>query len=95
MFEKLKLAKKGMFDNLAALAIGIIIFTVVIVTGSVVVSNLGDAVGGTANVTAQYLLLKLGSSSGGLASWTPAIIALAIGVLFIGAFAGGFGKKKY
>ena len=32
-----------------------------------------------------YMQGKLGESSGGLASWTPAVIALAVGLLFIGA----------
>jgi len=35
----------------------------------------------------------LGTSSGGLASWTPTIIALAIGLLFLGAFMVGKGRK--
>lgn len=46
-------------------------------------------------VTTQYLFGKLGSTSGGLASWTPAIIAIAVGLLFLGAFAFKSRKGKY
>jgi len=42
-------------------------------------------------VNSYYLLGQLGSS--GLASWTPAIIAMAIGLLFLGAFMLKGGKK--
>ena len=85
-----------MMSILAALAIGIVSFAIAVVIGSVVITNLGNAVGGTANTTAAYLLTQLGSSSGRLASWTPAIIAVAIGALFLSLFAGGFiGKKGY
>lgn len=42
--------------------------------------------------TANSMNGYLGTS--GLAGWTPAIIALAIGVLFLAAFGFG-GKKKY
>ena len=39
-----------------------------------------------------YLLGQLGES--GLAGWTPAIIAMAVGLLFLGAFMLNGGKKK-
>lgn len=46
----------------------------------------------TTNKTAGYLVGQLGS--GGLAGWTPAVIALAIGVLFLGLFlSGGLGRS--
>lgn len=79
-----------MFQNLTALGYTIIAFTILLVVGSVVVTNLGNSVGGTANTTAEYMNTQLGSS--GLAGWTPAIIAVAIGVLFLAAF--GFGQQR-
>lgn len=42
---------------------------------------------GKANTTAGYMETQLGSSTG-LASWTPAVIALAIGMLFLALFLG-------
>lgn len=39
----------------------------------------------------QYMQTQIGS--GGLAGWTPAIVALAIGLLFLGAFMVGKGGK--
>ena len=33
--------------------------------------------------------------SGGLAGWTPAVIALAVGMLFLGAFLIGRGGRSY
>ena len=80
-----------MFDQLTALAMGIAIFAITIGVGVVVLGKFGDAVGGTANTTVQGLITDLGSS--GLAGWAGAIIALAVGLLFIYALMGG--KKKY
>jgi len=135
MLKKLKttIDKKGeanMMAVLAALAIGIVTFGLIVVVGSIVVQNTTAATGcqnvlglnneattynltdGTcrngssgagalalganqAGISGAYLLTQLGSSSGGLASWTPAIIAVAIGALFLSLFAGGFiGKKE-
>ncbi|MDD4761719.1 MAG: hypothetical protein PHZ25_01715 [Candidatus Pacebacteria bacterium] len=81
-----------MFNDLTGLAYGIIIFAVIIGVGSIVLTNFGNAVGGTANTTSQYLLTQLGS--GGLAGWVPAVIAVFIGLLFLGAFMGGKGKRR-
>jgi len=38
----------------------------------------------TAGTNVQYLTTQLGTS--GLAGWTPAIIALSVGMLFLGVF---------
>ena len=80
-----------MFDNLSALGYGIITFAIIIGIGTVVLTKFGDAVGGTANTTVQYLNTQLGST--GLAGWTPAIIALAVGMLFLGVFLTRGGRK--
>lgn len=81
-----------MFDQIVALGYGIVVFAIVIGVGSVVLTNFGNSVGGTANTTSVYLLGQLGSS--GLAGWTPAIIALSIGLLFLGAFMVGKGRRR-
>lgn len=108
-----------MFNNLAALALGIIVFAIVIGVGLLVLHRFSGAVaecklGYTFNYTAntccmdnattctgtvnastptnagytntQGMITHLGSS--GLAGWTAAIIALAVGLLFIGALMG-------
>jgi len=82
-----------MFNALTGLALGVVIFAVIIGVGSIVLQNFGNAVGGTANTTSVYLLGQLGQS--GLAGWAPSVIALAIGLLFIGAFMGkgAMGRK--
>lgn len=72
-----------MIDALVGLGIGIITFAIIIGVGTVVLTRFGNAVGGTANTTVNYLNTELGSS--GLAGWTPAIVAFAVGMLFIGA----------
>jgi len=69
---------------------GIVIFAITIGVGVVVLDKFGNSVGGTANTTAFALIDDLGT--GGLAGWTGAIIALAVGLLFIGAL---MGKRKY
>lgn len=71
-------------EQLQALGLGIVVFAIIIGVGSIVLSRFGDSVGGTANTTTQYLLTQLGTT--GLAGWTPAIVALSVGLLFIGAF---------
>jgi predicted anti-sigma-YlaC factor YlaD len=80
-----------MFDNLTGLGYGLVVFAIIIGVGSVVLYNFGNSVGGTANTTVQYLLGQLGQS--GLAGWTPAIIAFAVGMLFLGAFFIKKGRK--
>ena len=82
-----------MFNNLTALGYGIISFAILIGVGSVMLTQFGNATGGTANTTVQYLLTQLGTS--GLAGWTPAIIAFSVGMLFLGAFVVGKGGRKY
>jgi len=112
-----------MFDNLTGLATGLIIFTIVIVVGLIILTNIGKSVascatgftyngngssggvcynntdtsattfsGGTASDNSYTLGTYLGTGSGGLGSWTLAIIALAVGMLFIGAL---MGKRRY
>ena len=81
-----------MFMDLVGLGYGIIVFAILIGVGSVVLYNFGNATGGTANTNVQYMLTNLGSS--GLAGWTPAIIAISVGLLFLGAFLVGKTKRK-
>jgi hypothetical protein len=109
-----------MFDKLAAMSYGLIVFGIIIVIGGVVITNMSNSVatcsgnlaintstnpltcanattsgvtpGGAGFTTGSYLNTQFGSTSGGLASWTPALIALGIGLLFLGAF--NFGKSK-
>ena len=45
----------------------------------------------TGGATTYYLMGQMGTS--GLASWTPAIIAISVGILFLGAFMVGKGNK--
>jgi len=55
------------------------------------VSNTTDPSGASYTNT-NYLLGQLGQS--GLAGWTPAIIAISVGLLFLGAFLIGKGGSK-
>ena len=73
-----------MFDNLSSLGFGLVTFAIIIGVGTVVLTKFGDSVGGTANTTVAYLNTQLGTN--GLAGWTPAIIALSVGMLFLGVF---------
>jgi len=75
-----------MMDVLQGIAYGIVGFAVLVVVGIVVVTKLGDATGGSANTTATYIVTQLGS--GGLVGWLPAVIAVAIGALFLSYFMG-------
>jgi hypothetical protein len=79
-------------DALQGLGYGIIGLAVMIGIGTVVLIQLGNTVGGTANTTVNTIAGYLGTSSGGLASWIPVIIVLVIGMLFLGAFMGKKGR---
>jgi hypothetical protein len=82
-----------MINQIVALGYGIVVLAMVIGVGSIVLYNFGNSAGGTANTNVQYLLTQLGQS--GLAGWAPAIIAVSVGLLFLGFFAVGKGGKKY
>ena len=76
-----------MMDVLQGIGYGIVAFAILIVVGLVVLDKLGTAVGaGTANTTSVYLAGQLGST--GLSGWIPAIIAVAVGALFLSYFMG-------
>lgn len=72
-------------DVLTGLGYGIITFAILIGVGLTVLAKFGDAVGaGEANEGIDYMSEQLGE--GGLAGWTPAIIAIIIGLFFLGLF---------
>ena len=75
-----------MMDVLQGIGYGIVALAVLVVVGLVVLDKLGEATGGDANETASYLAGQLGSD--GLSGWVPAIIAVAIGALFLSYFMG-------
>lgn len=81
-----------MFNDLTGLGYGLVVFAIIIGVGSVVLYNFGNATGGEANSTTQYLLGQLGQS--GLAGWTPAIIAISVGIMFLGAFMVNGNRRK-
>jgi hypothetical protein len=78
-----------MMNALIALGLGIIIFALVVATGTVVLQQFGNATGGTANTTITTIQ---GYISNNLITWVPAVIALGIGLLFIGSLMGKKGK---
>ncbi len=73
-----------MFNALMGLGWGIVGFAIIIGVGTTVLTKFGNAVGGTANTTIDYLNTQLGTT--GLAGWAPAIIAFSVGMLFLGGF---------
>jgi len=75
-----------MMDVLQGIGYGIVALAILVVVGLVVLDKLGNATGGSANTTAQYLMTQLGST--GLSGWVPAIIAVAVGALFLSYFMG-------
>ena len=79
-----------MMNALIALGLGIVIFALIVGVGVVVLQNFGNATGGTANTTVNTLIGYLSSN---LVTWVPAIIALGVGLLFIGALMGQKASK--
>ena len=75
-----------MIEALTGMGYAIIGLAIMIGIGIVILTTLGNNVGGTANTTIQTIAGYLGTSSGGLASWVPIIIVLVIGMLFLGVF---------
>jgi hypothetical protein len=82
-----------MIEALTGMGYAIIGLAVMIGIGLVILTTLGNNVGGTANTTIQTVAGYLGTSNGGLASWVPIIIVLVIGMLFLGVFVSRKGKK--
>lgn len=78
-----------MMDVLQGIGYGIVGLAILVVVGIVVLQKLGTATGGDANTTAVYLAGQLGET--GLSGWVPAIIAVAVGALFLAYFVG---KKR-
>ena len=78
-----------MFDQLSALAWGIVAFAVIVGVGTLVLVKFSGAIGSDGNATTDYLKNQLGTS--GLSGWAPALIAVAIGALILGLF---MGKKR-
>jgi len=75
-----------MINALTGMGYSIIGLAVIIGIGIVILTTLGNNVGGSANTTIQTIVGYLGTSNGGLASWVPIVIVLVIGMLFLGAF---------
>ena len=62
-------------------------------TSETCMNSTGTSASETTSLTnTKYLLGQLGTS-GGLATWTPAVIAVSVGLLFLGAFMVGRGGK--
>ena len=76
---------------LTGLALGIVIFAVTLGVGLVVLQKFGNSVGGTANTSIQTLMGDT-NGLGALVTWVGAIIALSVGLVFIGML---MGKKQY
>jgi len=75
-----------MMNALIALGLGIVIFALIVGVGLIVLQNFGTSVGtGTANTTVNTVM---GYMQNNLVTWIPAIIALGVGLLFIGALMG-------
>lgn len=79
-----------MMNALISLGLGIIIFALIAGVGTVVLQNFGNSAGGTANSTVTTIQ---GYITNNLITWIPAVIALGVGLLFIGALMGR--KNKY
>jgi len=80
-----------MMQILTGLALGIVIFAVTLGVGLVVLQKFGNSVGGTANTSIQTLMGDT-NGLGALVTWVGAIIALSVGLVFIGML---MGKKQY
>ena len=83
-----------MINLLVGAAIGLVTFILVLGVGNIVTNEFGDAVGGDTNTTIQNLKAYLGTGNGSIGGWTGAVIALIIGVAFIGAIMQLSGKNQ-
>jgi len=80
-----------MMNALIGIGLGIVVFALIVGVGVVVLQNFGNATGGVANTTTQTLIDYL---SNNLITWIPAIIALGVGLLFIGYLMGSKNPKE-
>jgi len=83
-----------MINVLTSLGFGIIGLAVMIGIGIVLLSTMGNTIGGTGNDTIVSIMGYLGTSNGGLASWIPLVIIFVIGMTFLGAFMVKKGKES-
>jgi len=83
-----------MINVLTSLGFGIIGLAVMIGIGIVLLSTMGNTIGGTGNDTIVSVMGYLGTSNGGLASWIPLVIIFVIGMTFLGAFMVKKGKES-
>lgn len=82
-------SKRGIIQPIIAVALGLVTLAIILGVGLTVLTKFAENTSGEANTTIVALIGDLGST--GLASWVPVVIALVIGVVFIGYF---MGRKK-
>ena len=80
--------RRGFYTMMGSLFTFIFVFIIFLIIAMLAVNyGFGGEVitnSASANATTTYLVAQLGTS--GLASWTPAVIAIAVGTLFISMF---------
>lgn len=86
-----KLGKKGVFDQLSALGIGIATLLITLVVVFLILSNVGSNADVAADSNATAAVNELTSAADDIPGWVPLIVIVAIGGLII-AIVSRFGR---
>jgi hypothetical protein len=86
--------KRGVWENLSAMALGIVTFVVIGAVGALILANIGSnsTVSADANATAVINYGKAGLNS--LTSWIGVIVVVAVGAILIALIAGYFMQRR-
>lgn len=83
--EMSKNRKGQMFQQLAGLAIGVLVFAVIMTVVLLIFSNLNTNTQVTADANASAAMSSLTNSTADIVDWVPLLILVSIGVLLLGA----------
>lgn len=83
--EMSKNRKGQMFQQLAGLAIGVLVFAVIMTVVLLIFSNLNSNTQVSADANASSAMASLTNSTADIVDWVPLLILVSIGVLLLGA----------
>jgi len=83
IYQMRKLNKKGVFDNLAALGIGVATLLITLVVVFLIMANVRANTAVAADVYALNATNTLTSAAATIPTWVPLIILVAIGALLL------------
>ena len=88
-----KLNKKGVFDQLSGIVIGLVVLAVVLIVGFLIYAQLAANTAVVADGNATAAVASLQTSTEDVVDWIPIVVIVIIGALLIG-LVGVFGRRR-